>query len=266
MTLLRRLLPLVLLAACGTEVPRGERATHRPLRTTRAPEPSDTAVFVAKQAGEPVATVSAVMQLRVAARDAEISVANGAGREAMTGALGGDNVEEIVGSRAESVPEGPEAAQGWRATVSVPALEGEHYLVEVAPSTPRRDTAAVELSADGVRLGAASAEVDASGGETALFDVTVGSRTLTVSPPITRIDIVPTCGTSHLVRSTGRADLFAQYEVIDTHERGDIHIPPRADDAQFRSVSFHTATRGAVRISYLGRELATAQRPEACPD
>lgn len=270
----RRLWPLLFLAACGTEPKRDaatprDAAAKRPVeRAARVAPAPDTAVFVARQAGEPLATVSAVMQLRVAAQDAEISVENAAGQQAMTGAVEGDRLEEIPGSRAMSVSAaaGDTAHGAWRATVTVPVLEGEHYLLELAPSTPRRDSALVELTADGVRLGSARAEMDAASNEGALFEVVLGRRALFLSPRIERIDIVPTCGTAHVIRSAGRADLFAQYEVIETRERGDIRIPPRADDAQFRSVSLRTRTRGGLRITYLGRELASAARPEACPE
>lgn len=266
MTPTRLLLPLAFVAACGSDASRDSLATRRTEHTSHATAAPDTAVFVARQAGSAVGTTSAVMQLRVAAQDAEVSIENVAGQEAMTGALGSDNTEDIPGSRAESTPVGADSAQGWRATVTIPVLEGEHYLVDLAPSTPRRDSAMVELTADGVRLGAASADVDATAGESSLHEIVVGQHTLTVSPAITRIDLVPTCGTSHLLRSTGRADLYAQYEVVETKEHGDVHIPPRAEDSQFRSVSFHSWTRGSVRITYLGRELATAARPDACPD
>ena len=67
-----------------------------------------------------------------------------------------------------------------------------------------------------------------------------------------------------MIHSAGLADLFARYEVPETGERGDVHLAPRDADARYRSVVLKTATRGGLRVTYLGRELAAAARPDAC--
>ncbi len=254
----------------GTHEVHASRTGTRPSRMIHSAfhEP-DTAVFTVRQAGIRSTPVSSVMQLRVVARNSQVTIANGAGQEAVSGTTEAESVQQIPGSRAASVVESAaDSLHGadWRATVSVPALEGERYLVELFPSTPRTDSASIELSADGRRLNTLRMPIDATQGTPALFEVLVGAGTISVGPQIERVEIVPTCGTSHMVRSGGRADLYARYEVVDTREMGDIHLPPRSEDARYRAVNFQTKTRGAVRLTYLGRELASAPMPEGCPN
>jgi hypothetical protein len=259
---------LLLVAACGSDVPRAALATRRAVRTERAASAvPDTAVFVARQAGEAGPVVSAVMQLEAGAR----LRARGSGGRLLSrlvrdGELGVERAD-IPGSRAASVAlsSADSLAMGWRATVRVPVLQGERYLLELLPASPRSDSVVIGLSADGRPLAGARVAAVATPLSPALFEVAIGAHGMSVSPQIDRVDVVPTCGTTHVVRSAGRADLYAQYEVVETHERGDVHLPPRADDAQYRAVTFRTRTRGAVRITYLGRELAMAARPEGCP-
>jgi hypothetical protein len=267
---LRHLWPLLLLAACGRAVPRESLETTRATRLARSStETPDTAVYVARQAGAPIpAPRSTVMLLRVGARDAQVTVENPAGQRASSSAPGAEAIEQIPGSRTATVtdatPDSTALPAAWSATVTAPVLVGEHYLVELLPTTPRLDSAFVELSADGSRLARAHVAIDATSGVPALFEVTVGDGRLAIGPQIDFVEIVPSCGTTHLARSFGRADLYARYEVLETGERGDIHLTPRADDARFRSTSFRTTTRGGVRISYLGHVLATSPLPADC--
>jgi hypothetical protein len=259
-------LPLLLLvAACGRDAarPASAAATHA---VRRPPVTPDTAVFV-QQAGAPT-PISAVMQMRIAARDAQITLENAAGQQASGGAPGADAVQQIPGSRSSSVADvgsGDRPAAAWHAAVSAPVLVGEHYLVELFPSSPREDSASIELSADDRHLATTRIAIDATSGAPALFEIVVGSGAVEISPQIEPVEIVPTCGTAHLVRTGGRADLYARFEVIETGERGDVHLPPRDADAKYRAVGFKTLTKGGVRILYLGRELARAELPEACP-
>lgn len=265
---IRQLWPLLLLAACAGETRRDTSQSRRAERDARkAPVQYDTAVYVAELAGAPAPPISSVMQLRVGARDAQVTVENPAGQQALAGALGSDALQEIPGSRASTtaLASGDSAAAEWHAMVSVPVLEGERYLVELYPSSRRVDSVTVELSADDHPLMTTRVATDATDGTPPLFEVVVGAHTLSVSPQIERVEIVPTCGTTHVVRFGGRADLYAQFEVTETGESGDVHLLPRARDALFRGVTFRTRTRGGVRISYLGHELATAAMPEGCP-
>jgi len=267
----------LLLSACGSDDPidaRDPRTVQRPApaprgeRTMRpVAQGPDTAVYVARQAGHEFEATSAVMQLRVNASDAQVTLENEAGQQAVAAAPGAESAEEIPGSRAvtEPVATPPGAAPSWKTSVSIPVLEGERYLVEFFPTTARRDSARLDLSADDTRLLSTSIPVDVTSGDPALFEVAVGRQGVTVSPQIEKVEIVPTCGTTHVIRSGGRADLYAQYAVLETGEEGDVHLPPRDADAKFRSVTLKTKTRGTLQVSYLSRELASAAVPEACP-
>ena len=257
------------LAACAGDDARAARVPLRSSRPARVAvgEP-DTAVYVARQAGEAVSPSSGVMQLRVVGRDAQVTLENALGQLAVAGAPNAELVQQIPGSRAVTTAQQPDSASGvtgWHASVTAPVLVGEHYLVELFPSSPREDSASLDLSADDRRLTSARVPLDATMGAPALFEVVINDRSISVGPQIEGVDVVPTCGTAHLVRSGSLADLYAQFEVIETGEHGDIHLPPREADAKYRSVGFHTLSRGGVRILYLGHLLATAAIPEGCP-
>lgn len=275
---MRRRAPILLLAllpACAHDAPRGATASEPAARLLRSVASApDTAVYVARQQGRPApAALSSVMQLRVMARDAVVAVEDGRAGLASAGEPGAAVLESIAGSRAVSASAdagsdaagAPGAAGGWTATVTTPVLAGERYLVSIAPATPAADSASLELSADGRRIAQARMPARESSGAPLLVEVAIGAGSLWLGPSIGRVELVPTCGTTHRLRSSGRADLFAQFEVLDTHEQGDLRIPPRDDDAQFRAVSFTTTTRGAVRITYLGHELARVEPPAGCP-
>lgn len=263
---MRRLLPLLLLAvACGRSAAREDRATRETHRVTVAPARYDSTVYV-RQAGAVVSTISTVMQLRVGARDAQVTIEDEGGRQAVVGAPGGDRLEEIPGSRVVSLTDDPADSlrAPWRASASIPVLEGERYLVELYPSSRRIDSISVDLSADDQPLASERVAADVTDGLPALFEVAVGSHTASVSRQIGRIEVVPACGTTHVVRSASLVELYARWEVAGTGESGDLHVLPRPADARFRGLSFQTRTPGDVAITYRGRELARAARPEAC--
>ena len=257
----------VFLIACdNTPARRDQQARGRTREIQSAGAGPDTAVFVAQQAGHPSNIASSVMQLRVAARDAEVTLENVRGQRS-TVAAPGDGVLGIPGSRGASVgsaPIGGIPVPGWDAAVTAPVLAGERYLVEFTPRGVAADSASVSLSSDVRPLMSTRFAIGDSSAATMLFEIVVTSQGLSVSPPIEAVDVVPTCGTSHVIRSAGTADLYARYEVPETGERGDVHLAPRDADARYRSVGLRTATRGGLRITYLGKELAAAAMPEAC--
>jgi hypothetical protein len=273
MTVLR-LVPmgaLLILAACGKEVSRDAVAARRAERQQRvAAAHADTAPFVVKLAGVPMELASAVMQLGVSSRDMRLTITDARSRRAAVGGADHERLEEIPGSRVVSEPgvvdtvTGEDA--GTRVVVRVPVLTGERYLLQVEPLTTPAQMAMLTLGADGMALASLPVPLRPMATGPALFEVAITSRGVEVGPEIERVEIVPSCGTTHLVRSSGRADVYAQYRVEETGETGDVHLPPRSVDARFQSVSFRTRTPGSLRITYLGHELASAALPADCAD
>jgi len=261
---------LLLLAACGKDVKHDAIAARRAERQQRAAAlRTDTAPFVVKLAGVPMELASAVMGLGVSSRDMRLAIIDARGRQAAVGGAGHELLEEIPGSRVTSEPAVMDTVtgmgQGTRVAVRVPVLTGERYLLQVEPLTTPAEMAMLSLSADGMALATLPVPLRPMATGPALFEVAITSRGVEVGPQIERVELVPTCGTTRLVRSEGRADVYAQYEVGETGETGDVHIPPRAVDSRFQSVSFRTRTPGSVRITYLGYELARAEMPSGCP-
>jgi len=263
-------------AGCGEAVSREEVAARRAeggagtAGVTRAQAPAgDTSAFVVRLTGVPMEQASAVMQLQVTGRDFRIAVADARGLRAQAGLADEERVEAIPGSRVSSEwiaePGVPDSLASAMVGVRVPVLTGERYLLQVEPLTTPAEMAMVTLSSDGMAVASMPVPLRDSADAAALFEVAITSRGVEVGPEIELVEIVPTCGTTHLVRSGGRANLYAQYSVLETGETGEVHLPPRAADARFRSVSFRTRTRGAIRITYLGFELARAEMPAGCP-
>jgi hypothetical protein len=267
-------LPLLLVvSACGGgSAPSSDRARARTTRAEPAASASrNTGAFPARQQGEPIAAPapSTVMELRLAGRGLQLVVENEAGQRASAGSPGTEPMVAIAGSRASTMDDDTSSAAS-SATVTAPVLAGEHYLVEVAAAPPRAERGSLErgsleLASDGRRLARSDVALDSLTGTATLVEVVIGDGTLWVSPAIERVEIVPACGTTHVIRSGGRADLYARYEVSESGERGDVHLPPRDADARFRAVTLHTRTPGTLRLTYLGHELASVARPESCP-